>query len=253
MAKAIGNIKSELAQLTLKEQLLYCETIKDDTRKGVHKLIESVYKKKDLEEKENERLKNLSIYEINLKENGYKYIAGIDEVGRGPLAGPVVTCAVVLKELDIYRGINDSKKVNLKNRERLFDQINNSALEVSYGIATPEEIDEFNILGATKLAMKRAVEGLSIQPDHLLIDAVSLDLDIDQTNLIKGDEKSVTIAAASIMAKVTRDNMMKKYHDTYPEYDFINNKGYGTASHYVGLNKVGISPIHRKTFVKDFI
>ena len=178
---------------------------------------------------------------------------GIDEAGRGPLAGPVVTCAVVLKEYYIYEGINDSKKVSLKNRERLFDLINETAIEVSYGSATPEEIDEFNILGATKLAMKRAIDGLKHRPDHLLIDAVKLDSDIDQTSIIKGDEKSVSIAAASIMAKVTRDNMMKEYHKTYPEYDFENNKGYGTASHYIGLNSVGISPIHRKTFVKDFI
>ncbi len=253
MAKAIGNIKKELSEMTLEAQLLYCDELKLDDRKGVLKLIEGVYKKEANRLKEIKRLEELSIFELNLIENGYQYIAGIDEVGRGPLAGPVVTCAVVLKEYYIYEGINDSKKVSLKNRERLFDLINETAIEVSYGSATPEEIDEFNILGATKLAMKRAIDGLKHRPDHLLIDAVKLDSDIDQTSIIKGDEKSVSIAAASIMAKVTRDNMMKEYHKTYPEYDFENNKGYGTASHYIGLNSVGISPIHRKTFVKDFI
>lgn len=253
MPKSIGVIKAELSEMTIDQQLIYCEHLKEDSRKGVFNLVENVYKKKDSIEKEIKRLKELSIYELNLKENGYVYIAGIDEVGRGPLAGPVVTCAVVLKDYDIYEGINDSKKVSLKNRERLFELIEKTAIEVSYGMASPEEIDVHNILGATKLAMIRAIDGLKHKPDHLLIDAVKLDVEIDQTNLIKGDEKSVTIAAASIMAKVTRDNIMKNYHVTYPEYDFINNKGYGTASHYVGLNAVGLSPIHRRSFVKDFI
>lgn len=250
--KTISQIKKELSILSLAEQAEYIKELSDD-RQGVQNLIETVNKKLLKHEAELKRLKNMAIYEKELTESGYKRIVGIDEVGRGPLAGPVVTCAVVLDHYH-YIGINDSKKVSLKNRERLFDEINQSALEISYGIASNEEIDELNILEATKLAMKRAVEGLKEKPDHLLIDAVKLDdISIEQTSLIKGDEKSVTIAAASIMAKVTRDRMMEDYHKTYPEYAFDSNKGYGTSAHYEGLNKVGVSPIHRKTFVKDFI
>lgn len=247
----ISELKNHLTSLSIQDQYDYVQTI-DDDRKGIQNVITSVHKKYDKHLKELDRLHQLSTYERDLQANGYKYIAGIDEVGRGPLAGPVVTCAVVLKDYT-YEGINDSKKVSEKNRNRLFADINDTAIEISYGIASPEEIDDLNILNATKLAMKRAIEGLTTKPDHLLIDAVKLDLDIDQTCLIKGDEKSVSIAAASIMAKVTRDTMMKAYHEEYPNYDFAGNKGYGTRAHYDGLNAVGISPIHRKTFVKDYV
>ena len=250
--KKISEYKSDLSMLSLEEQVKYVSNIEDD-RKGVIKLVESVYKKAEKNSLEIERVAEMCVYENELLGSGPCVIAGVDEVGRGPLAGPVVTCAVVLNKL-FYEGINDSKKVSLKNRERLFDEIEETAIEVSYGMASNQEIDELNILNATKLAMKRAIEGLSEKPDHLLIDAVKLDdIDIKQTSIIKGDEKSVSIAAASILAKVTRDRMMIDYHDTYPEYDFASNKGYGTRAHYDGLNAVGISPIHRKTFVKDYI
>ncbi|WP_255813414.1 ribonuclease HII [Acidaminobacter sp. JC074] len=250
--KKISEYKEALSLLSIEDQVAYVSEIKDD-RKGVLKLIESVHKKALKHQKELDRVKGMMVYEEELLSRGPCIIAGLDEVGRGPLAGPVVTCAVVLNDL-FYEGINDSKKVSLKNRERLFDEITESAVEVSYGIATNEEIDELNILNATKLAMKRAIEGLKRKPDHLLIDAVKLDdIDIDQTSIIKGDEKSVSIAAASILAKVTRDRMMIGYDKTYPHYDFASNKGYGTRAHYDGLNAVGISPIHRKTFVKDFV
>jgi ribonuclease HII len=250
--KAINEIKKELSLMSLEDQLSYVKQL-EDNRKGVLKLIASVLKKEEKHLLELDRLKQMMIYEEELFSKGVKTIAGIDEVGRGPLAGPVVTCAVVLKRFN-YIGINDSKKVSLKNRIRLFDEIEESALEISYGMASPQEIDELNILNATKLAMRRAIDGLSDKPDHLLIDAVTLDdIDIEQTNIIKGDEKSVSIAAASIMAKVTRDNLMIAYNEEYPNYDFANNKGYGTRSHYDGLNTVGISQIHRKSFVKDYI
>lgn len=250
--QAISTIKQALVGLTLDDQIAYLDGL-NDTRKGVQTLLDTAYKKKIKELKEIDRLKAMTTFEKDLHEKGHTLIAGIDEVGRGPLAGPVVTCAVVLKHFN-YMGINDSKKVSLKNRLRLFDEINESAVDISYGIASPQEIDELNILNATKLAMARAIEGLEKKPDHLLIDAVHLDdINIEQTSIIKGDEKSVTIAAASIMAKVTRDNMMIDYNDEYPAYDFANNKGYGTRSHYDGLNQVGVSPIHRKSFVKDFI
>lgn len=251
MGTSIKDVKNHLSTLDLKSQIEYLKSLNDE-RSGIIKLLASTEKKYVKYLKEVERITLMSHYEHELKEKGFQTIVGVDEVGRGPLAGPVVTCAVVLKEW-YYDDINDSKKVSLKHRERLFDEITDTALEVSYGMATPEEIDEHNILNATKLAMKRAIEGLSCRPDHLLIDAVKLDIDIPQTNLIKGDEKSVSIAAASILAKVTRDNMMKAYAEEYPDYDFASNKGYGTNQHYEGLRKVGISPIHRKSFVKDFI
>ncbi|MBN2796967.1 MAG: ribonuclease HII [Clostridia bacterium] len=254
MAKSIQIIKEELSVLDLKEQIAYLESLKDDTRGGVVKLVEKV--KRDVEKQivELKRLETLTLYEKKLIHKGFQKIAGIDEVGRGPLAGPVVACAVVLNRYDLYEHINDSKKVSKKNREILFQKISDTAEDVAFGMASPEEIDELNILNATKLAMKRAIENLKEKPDHLLIDAVKLDdISIEQTNIIKGDEKSMTIAAASIMAKVTRDAMMEELGRAYPEYDFENNKGYGTASHYKGLNAVGISPIHRRSFVKDFL
>lgn len=236
------------------DQIEYMNELQADQRKGVQDLILKTKKNHIKMEKEIVRLKKLTEYELAIKEEGYVYIAGIDEVGRGPLAGPVVTAAVVLDELTVFEGINDSKKVSEKNRNRLFDEITEKAIDISIGMAWPEEIDEYNILGATKLAMKRAVEGLKRNPDHLLIDAVKLDdIPIRQTSLIKGDEKSVSIAAASIIAKVTRDRMMVDYDLEYPAYDFASNKGYGTAKHYEGLNKEGYTQIHRKSFIKDFI
>jgi len=248
----ISKIKLHLQSLSVSDQIDYLESL-DDNRKGVASLLTTALKKRQKEVAEEERLMHMQAYEQRLINDGVYAIAGIDEVGRGPLAGPVVTCAVVLSRYD-YIGINDSKKVSLKNRERLFEEITDSAVDISYGIASPEEIDQLNILNATKLAMKRAIEGLSKKPGHLLIDAVKLDdINIEQTSIIKGDEKSVTIAAASILAKVTRDRMMADYDGEYPEYDFASNKGYGTRAHYDGLNKVGISPIHRRSFVKDFI
>jgi ribonuclease HII len=254
MDKSISAIKNELKALSIVEQVNYIETLKDDTRSGVLKLVDKVKKDFDKHLKEKARLEAMLDYEKALIQNNIKVIAGVDEVGRGPLAGPVVACAVVLNRYDLYEHINDSKKVSQKNRELLFDKIQETASDVAFGLASPEEIDELNILNATKLAMKRAIENLQEKPEHILIDAVKLDdIDIEQTNIIKGDEKSMTIAAASIMAKVTRDAMMVELAKTYPEYDFASNKGYGTSAHYAGLNKVGISPIHRRSFVKDFL
>lgn len=252
--ETISSIKNKMKSLSFDEQCLYIETLKLDSRKGVKNIIDSTLKTHEKIKLEKKRLETLTLFEQDLIAQGYKRIVGIDEVGRGPLAGPVVTAAVMLKELDIYEGINDSKKVPLKHRERLFEELQETAVEIAFGMASPEEIDELNILNATKLAMKRAIENLSEKPDHLLIDAVRLDdIDIDQTNLIKGDEKSVSIAAASIMAKVTRDRIMEGYDKKYPGYDFASNKGYGTSRHYDGLNSLGYTEIHRKSFIKDFI
>ena len=187
-------------------------------------------------------------FENELYNNGINFIAGIDEVGRGPLIGPVVTAAVILPK-DFYdERINDSKKLTEKKRELLYDVIMENALSVGVGMSSPEVIDEINILNATKKAMVEAVNNLSIKPEHLLIDAVKLDIDIPQTSIIKGDAKCQSIASASIIAKVTRDRMMLELDKKYPMYDFKHNKGYGTKKHIEALYKYGPLKEHRKSF-----
>lgn len=187
-------------------------------------------------------------FETELYNNGINFIAGIDEVGRGPLVGPVVTAAVILPK-DFYdERINDSKKLTEKKRELLYDIIMENAISVGIGISSEDVIDEINILNATKRAMLEAVNNLSVKPEHLLIDAVKLNTDIPQTSIIKGDAKSESIAAASIIAKVTRDRMMVELDKLHPEYDFKHNKGYGTKKHIEAIRKYGIIKEHRKTF-----
>ncbi len=187
-------------------------------------------------------------FETELYNNGINFIAGIDEVGRGPLVGPVVTAAVILPK-DFYdERINDSKKLTEKKRELLYDVIMENALSVGIGMSSPEVIDEINILNATKKAMIEAINNLSVKPQHLLIDAVKLDIDIPQTSIIKGDAKSESIAAASIIAKVTRDRMMVELDKKYPMYDFKHNKGYGTKKHIEALYQYGPIEEHRKSF-----
>ena len=187
-------------------------------------------------------------FETELYNNGINFIAGIDEGGRGPLVGPVVTAAVILPK-DFYdERINDSKKLTEKKRELLYDVIMENAISVGIGISSEDVIDEINILNATKRAMLEAVNNLSVKPEHLLIDAVKLDTDIPQTSIIKGDAKSESIAAASIIAKVTRDRMMIELDKIHPKYDFKHNKGYGTKKHIEAIRKYGIIKEHRKTF-----
>ena len=206
--------------------------------------------KLEREEKLKEKLIEMSRYENALRAAGCKYIAGVDEVGRGPLAGPVVTAAVILPADFSLLGVDDSKKLSEKKREYLFDQIKEAAVSWNIGRREHDRIDEINILEATKEAMLDAVMGLEIQPDHVLIDAVHLkDLVIPQTSIIKGDANSVSIAAASIIAKVTRDREMMKMDKIYPGYSFASNKGYGTKAHYEGLAKLGPCEIHRRTFL----
>ena len=206
--------------------------------------------KEEKREKLEIKLVEMKAYENALWDEGKLYVAGVDEVGRGPLAGPVVTAAVILPfDFDIL-GVDDSKKLSAKKREELYELIMEKAIAVSIGRREPEVIDEINILEATKAAMADAINGLSVKPDHVLIDAVKLkDLDIPQTAIIKGDAKSVSIAAASIIAKVTRDREMVEMDEKYPGYAFASNKGYGTKAHYEGLAKLGPCPIHRKSFL----
>ena len=194
-------------------------------------------------------------FETELYNNGINFIAGIDEVGRGPLVGPVVTAAVILPK-DFYdERINDSKKLTEKKRELLYDVIMENAISVGIGMSSSSVIDEINILNATKKAMIEAINNLSVKPQHLLIDAVKLDIDIPQTSIIKGDAKSESIAAASIIAKVTRDRMMVELDEKYPMYDFKHNKGYGTKKHIEALYQYGPIEEHRKSFapVSDLI
>ncbi len=204
-------------------------------------------------ELELERLNGMMVYERELYQRGKKLVCGIDEAGRGPLMGPVVAAAVILPEGFLIPGVNDSKKISEKNREYLFQEITEKAVAIGVGIVDNERIDEINILNATKEAMGMAIEGLGIKPDHLLIDAVKLEgTGIECTPIVKGDAISLSIAAASIIAKVTRDRMTMEYDALYPAFGFKKNKGYGTAEHIKALKEQGPLPIHRRSFIKNF-
>ena len=193
-------------------------------------------------------------YETDAKSRGYNIVCGVDEAGRGPLAGPVCAAAVILPENCIIDGLNDSKKLSEKKREALFPVITQKAIAYSIAFASVEEIENFNILNATYMAMKKAINSLNKKPDYLLLDAVTIpDLDIKQFPIVKGDAKSISIAAASILAKVTRDRIMYKYDEIYPQYGFKHHKGYGTKEHYEAIEKFGITPIHRKSFLKNVL
>lgn len=187
-------------------------------------------------------------YENELYQKGIELVAGVDEVGRGPLVGPVVCACVILPKDYFNEQINDSKKISEKKREKLYDTIMQEAISVGIGMSSEKVIDEINILEATKLAMKEAIKNSKIKPEHVLIDAVKLDIDIPSTSIIKGDAKSQSIAAASIIAKVTRDRMMDELDKKYPQYLFKKNKGYGTKAHIEAIRQYGIIPEHRKTF-----
>lgn len=204
-------------------------------------------------EDEKIRLDNMRKFEKPLYETGIQYIAGIDEVGRGPLAGPVVACSLILKKDVLIEGINDSKKVSEVKREKLFDIILENVEAYGLGVVNEKVIDEINILNATKKAMADAVSKMQITPEHLLIDAEKLNLGIPYTPIIKGDAFSISIAAASIIAKVTRDRMMQEYDLIYPGYNFAKNKGYGTKEHIDAILKQGPSPIHRKSFIEGIL
>ena len=202
--------------------------------------------------KELARLEAMSVYEREYAACGA--ICGIDEAGRGPLAGPVVAGAVILPKDEQILYVNDSKKLSEKKRELLYDEITERALAVGVGIVGPEQVDEINILQATYEAMRLAVGQLEMRPDILLNDAVTIPgIDIQQVPIVKGDAKSVSIAAASIIAKVTRDRLMREYDQVFPEYDFASNKGYGTKSHIEALKALGPTPIHRRTFIQHFV
>ena len=221
---------------------------RNDARKGVIAAVRSWDKKAEKQQLAQEKLQEMLAYEKRAWAHGKKFIAGVDEVGRGPLAGPVVSAAVILPEDFNIVGINDSKQLSLAKRNELFDIIQEKALAIGVGIKDAAVIDQVNIYEASKLSMLEAIEQMPIQPDHLLVDAMTLPLPVSQESIIKGDAKSVSIAAASIIAKVTRDRMMEEYDVMYPGYGFPNNAGYGTKEHLTALEDLGVTPIHRRSF-----
>lgn len=207
-----------------------------------------------MKDEELQRLKNMLEIENNLYNQGYKYICGVDEAGRGPLCGPVVAAAVILPKDICIEGVNDSKKLSEKKREKLYDDIMARALAVGVGISDVDVIEKVNILNATKLAMIQAINDLQITPDYVIVDGnQKIDITIPLDTVIKGDAKSESIACASIIAKVTRDRMLIKYDEKYPEYGFSKHKGYGTKLHIEAIKEYGITPIHRPSFCQKFI
>ena len=228
------------------------QTYREDTRSGVQALIRRSEKQREALEKETARIYQLQQYERDYEKEGL--ICGIDEVGRGPLAGPVVAGAVILSKNCEILYLNDSKQLTAKKRDELYDVIMREAVAVGIGYASPARIDEINILQATYEAMREAISKLSVKPDVLLNDAVKIpQVDIRQVPIIKGDAKSVSIAAASIVAKVTRDRLMEEYDKVLPGYGFASNKGYGSAEHIAALKEIGPSPIHRQSFIGHFV
>ena len=243
----IKEIKEQLAQIQQLNDPLFSELEKDD-RSGV---IQAVAKRKREIQKcleEDARLEGMLAYEKELYGQGIQLIAGVDEVGRGPLAGPVVAAAVILPQACKISGLNDSKKIPKSKHKEIYEAVLEHAIAVGIGVKDNQVIDQVNIYEATKLAMIEAIGQLDPKPQHLLIDAMKLDLPISQTSIIKGDANSLSIAAASIVAKVTRDQMMEEFDREYPGYDFAQNAGYGTAKHLAELQKLGITPIHRRSF-----
>lgn len=244
---SIKDISEKLKAINDPEDLFLQECL-DDGRKGVADLVSKWQRKYGKEQQVKNAFMEMTEFERQLRAQGFSILAGIDEVGRGPLAGPVVTSAVILPESFYLPGLNDSKKIPESKRELFYEMIYKEALSIGVGVVHSDIIDEINIYQATKKAMIAAVNDLSGLPDHLLIDAMELDVPIPQLSLIKGDARSISISAASIIAKVTRDRMMKEYGEKYPEYGFEKHMGYGTSQHLDALDKHGLTPWHRRSF-----
>lgn len=208
-----------------------------------------------MKEKEQLRLQELKKIEEDIYSQGTKYICGIDEAGRGPLAGPVVVASVIMPADSMIEGVNDSKKVSEKKREKLYEEIIENAISYSVGIVDQKEIDRVNILNATKAGLTESIKGLKVKPEIILVDALTgIDTcGIPYHSIVKGDAKCYSIAAASIIAKVTRDRIMRQWHEIYPQYNFIQHKGYGTAAHIAAIKEYGLCPLHRLSFVKNIV
>lgn len=248
--ESIQEIKERFKNTPIQELPAFCEIYRVDERKGVQKLVEQGHKRIAALEKEKERLKQMREFEREYEHLGY--ICGIDEVGRGPFAGPVVAGAVILPPDCEILYVNDSKQLSEKMREQLYDEIMEKAVSVAVGYASPQRIDEINILQATYEAMREAVSKLAVTPQILLNDAVTIpQITIPQVPIIKGDAKSISIAAASIVAKVTRDRLMREYDKIMPEYGFASNKGYGSKEHIEAIKQYGPTPIHRRSFIHN--
>jgi ribonuclease HII len=254
MSETVKQIRERLSQLTDRSDS-YVQSLATDSRKGVQQALTQFYRRLDRQAAAQAAFRQRFRYEEELWQQGCRYVAGMDEVGRGPLAGPVVTCAVILRpDFDLV-GVTDSKQLTRHEREQLYLQIVNEAVEVSIAVNDREAIDRLNIYAATQDAMIRAVNNLHHRPDHLIVDAVPLKIAIPQTTLIKGDQKSISVAAASIVAKEYRDHLMRDYDRVYPGYGLAENMGYGTKEHLAGLAAHGATPIHRRSFrpVQDYL
>ncbi len=252
MSEKIAEIKAKLEAADNNSRKELLEIYRQDERSGVQKLVAKFQKEEEKLQAELARLEIMKQFEREYRHLGY--VCGIDEAGRGPLAGPVVAGAVILPEDCDILYLNDSKQLSEKKREMLYDEIMEKAIAVGVGVASPALIDEINILQADYEAMRTALSQLSVKPSVLLNDAVTIPgVDLKQVNIIKGDAKSVSIAAASIIAKVTRDRMMAEYDKLYPGYGFASNKGYGSAAHIAAIKEIGPCPIHRRSFIGNFI
>ena len=252
--ETIDVIKQKLSSATIQQLPNLLNHYSSDKRKGVQKLILSYHKKIEATQREYQRLENMSLFEKEYYQKGFTAIAGIDEVGRGPLAGPVVAAAVILPKNCKIEGVNDSKKLSAQKRETLYSIICQKAISYGIGVVTAQRIDEINILQATFEAMQQALSKLSVAPDFILADAVHIpNISTAQRGIIGGDGKSISIAAASIVAKVTRDTMMQEYSKIYTGYGFEKNKGYGSQEHIKAIQTKGLCAIHRKTFVKNIL
>ena len=251
--KKISDIQQEYKETDLVDLPDFIEEYINDGRPGVSKIIGVAQKRMEKLRLEKARIEKLKEYE-NKYWSEYEYIGGIDEVGRGPLAGPVVTACVILPKDCSILYINDSTKLSASKREELYEVIMKEAVSVSIGVVSEARIDEINILQATYEAMRQAIAEASVEPDILLNDAVTIPgVSIKQVPIIKGDAKSISIGAASIIAKVTRDRMMMEYDSVYPEYHFASNKGYGSSEHIQALKEFGPCPIHRRSFIGNFL
>lgn len=248
---SLSEIKDIIALKSPVLETEFIEQLARDPRKGVQNLLRQYKKQREKEKAEAERLYALWKRERDLAEQGYHYVAGLDEVGRGPLAGPVVAACVILPLDCKLSGLNDSKKVLPAERDLLAEEIKGQAIAWAIGLVDHQEIDRLNILQATKVAMLQAISKMSRQPDYLLIDALELDISLPQEGIVHGDSCSASIAAASILAKTYRDSLMVAMDQLYPEYGFAEHKGYGTARHYDSIRQFGPCPIHRKSFLHN--
>lgn len=249
----IKSLKEKADSMEITEAYKWLTSLSEEYGESVKKLADKYYKRIELMKKEKERLLAMSSLESEAYDDGYCFIGGIDEAGRGPLAGPVVAACAILPKGYLLHKLNDSKKLSAATRYELYTRIKAEAVSYGIGIVENHIIDDINIYEATKKAMELAVNCMKIRPDFLIIDAVKLKLDIPQKAVPKADQNSISVAAASILAKVTRDRMMEKLDGIYPGYGFAKHKGYGTAEHIAAIKEKGLCPIHRISFTKNFV